>query len=58
MENGRNGTFIHSTCLQANGIATPSFTSNCLDTMNPDQDTSYQELIIKETAAAMYSGES
>lgn len=40
----------------ANGITASSFTSYCLDNMDPNQDISYQERIIKETAATMYVG--
>jgi hypothetical protein len=50
--------FSHFARSQANGIAAPSFTLYCLDTMDPKQDIAYQERIVMETAAAIYSGES
>ncbi|KZP29745.1 cytochrome P450 [Athelia psychrophila] len=38
----------------ANGVAKPSFALRCLQDMDPNVDTSYQERVIKCSSAAMY----
>ncbi|KZP29737.1 cytochrome P450 [Athelia psychrophila] len=39
-----------------NGAARPSFAQQCLQNMDPNIDTAYQERVIKDTSAAMYGG--